>query len=403
MYLASLILLAGLTYGNYRFAQEAPGGNDFLPRWLGTRDWVTQGLSPYDPKISVEAQNIIYGRPANVQAGEDLANFAYPLPIVLFILPFSLLPYTLARALWMTVLELCLPVLILMGIRLAGWRPKPIGLGALMLFSVIWYPGFRAVILGQFAVIEAVLVTAALLAIQRRMDSAAGVLLALSLAKPQLVVLLIPFVLLWAWSRGRTSLIVWTVGASVLLVAFFMLLMPDWPLQWIRQVIAYPSYTVAGSPISLLADTMPATDPYLSLILTGLALLYMLWEWVLAWGKFDPWFQWAAAMTLVVTQLVSFRTASTNYLVFTMAILLVFSVWTQRWKRTGVAATVVACLAMVAAPWALFLMTVQGNQESSWMLVPLPFFVLFGLWWVRWWVTRSNVLQIGDYDTPRYL
>jgi hypothetical protein len=391
-------MLVALTYGNIVFAERAPGGNDFLPRWLGTRQWVTQGINPYDPSVAQQAQQMIYGRPADPTAGEDLALFAYPLPITLFVVPFSLFPFVVARALWMTLLEVSLLVLMLLSIQLTKWRPGSLLLGVLMLFSITWYHGFRDVVLGQFSAVDAVLIAGGLLAIQRGSDAMAGILFAFSLCKPQLIVLLIPFVLLWALTRRRMALFGWIIGASVVLFGGFMVLSPSWPILWLRQVITYPTYTatVSASPISLLAGLFPAGSGWITAIVSSLFGFYLLWEWVLSSGKHDSWFQWTAAMTLVVTQLVSPRTASTNFLVFMPGIMLIFDVCLRRWHRAGTYAVAIIGLALAAAPWLLFLNTVQGNQESLLMLVPLPLLMFVGLWWVRWWATRAPVLGIGD-------
>ena len=118
-------LLVGLTYANLRFAQQAPGGNDFLARWTGAHYWLVEGVNPYDEQVSLAAQRMIYGRPANAAAGEDVAHFVYPLPAMLFFAPFGLLPYTTARAMWMTLLEIGLPILAVIGIRLGRWKPGP--------------------------------------------------------------------------------------------------------------------------------------------------------------------------------------------------------------------------------------------------------------------------------------
>ena len=105
------VLLAGLSYANYQFSLQAPGGNDFLPRYLGARAFLLEGKSPYDSSVSEEAQRSIYGRLANPEAGEDIAHFVYPMPVLLFVGPLAWLPYPLARALWMTLLQVSLPVL----------------------------------------------------------------------------------------------------------------------------------------------------------------------------------------------------------------------------------------------------------------------------------------------------
>ena len=82
-------VVAGLYWANYRFAQQNPGGNDFLARWTGAHLWVMEGTSPYDPQVSLASQQAIYGRPADVSKGEDIAHFVYPLHSMLFFAPFG--------------------------------------------------------------------------------------------------------------------------------------------------------------------------------------------------------------------------------------------------------------------------------------------------------------------------
>ncbi len=387
-------LVVALGYANYRFVLQAPGGNDFLPRWLGARVWVVEGGNPYDREVSVAAQTMIYGRPANLEAGEDLAHFVYPLPAMLFFVPFGLFSFPVARAMWMTLLELALPALAMLGILIARWRPRPLLLTLLVLFSVLWYHGLRSVVVGQFAVIEALLMIGALLAIQRDQDAWAGVLLGLSIAKPQMPFLLIPFVLLWAVSRRRWLLILSSLATFAILMGGSLAIMPDWPMRWLRQVFEYPRYTELGSPISILGGVLPGLEPWFTRALTALMLLYMFWEWRLAWEKEDAWFQWTAAVTIVITNWVAFRTATTNYVVMLPALYLVFAVWSRRWGKAGDLAVVVALVVLGLGLWWLFLTTVRGNTESPWMYIPLPAVALAGLWWVRWYVVRSDRLPI---------
>ncbi len=389
-----LVALVALGFANYRFADEAPGGNDFLPRWVGTHAWLEDGTSPYSRSVTLEAQRMIYGRPADPSEGEDVAQFVYPLPAIVFFIPFGLMPYTLARAVWMTLLEVCLPMLALLGLGIAKWRPKPWLMSVLVLLSILWYHGLRAVIVGQFAVIEAVLIAGAFLAVQRERDALGGILLALSLAKPQMSFLIIPYVLLWAYSRRRWAIIISTFAFLALWIGASLLIIPDWPLQWLRQILEYPAYTDIGSPVSILAGLVPPVSDWLNRIFSGALILYMFWEWYLARDQSDNWFQWTAAMTLVVTNLVAFRTATTNYVVLLPAWLLIFSVWEQRWDRRGIVASALTSLALVVGPWVLFLTTVQTRTESAVMYLPLPLLTLVGLWWIRWWKLRAPEISL---------
>lgn len=383
--------LVALTSANYRFALIAPGGNDFLARWVGARAWVVEGRNPYDPSVSRTAQLMIYGRPADPARGEDVAHFVYPLPAMIFFAPFAPLPYPLARAIWMTLLEIALPALALLGMRLARWRPGPWTLAAAMLFSVLGYHGFRAVVVGQFAVIEALLMIGALACIQARRDLAAGALLALTVAKPQMAFLLVPFVIFWAARARRAWLLASTAGFTTLLLAASLAVMPEWPLLWLRQVVDYPQYTSLGSPVSIAVEVLGRGPTWLTLALSGLLLIYMVWEWFLAGTGSDRRFQWAAQLTLVITNLIALRTATTNYVVLLPSLCLIFGIAAERLGRRSAPFVIAALSALGLGLWALFLLTVEGNVESAWMYLPLPLLTLAGLWWVRWWARRGTI------------
>lgn len=391
-----ILLLAILTGANYRFALASPGGNDFLGRWNAAQYWLVRGVNPYDTQVSQATQRLFYGRLADTKHGEETGDFIYPLPAMLFFGPFGLLPYTLARALWMTLLELCLPSLVLMGIRLARWRTSGPMLAALMLFSALWYHGLRAVVVGQFAVIEAVLITAALLAIQRKHDVVAGILLALSLSKPQMIVFLLPFVLLWALYARRWALVGSVVLSSIALIGVSLALIPNWPVLWLRQLISYPGYAYLGPPVEILSQLLPRGARWANLVASGVLLLGMGWEWVRAFGHGERTFLWTAQASLVVTNLIAFRTATTNYVVLLPALILILSVWHSRWGRKGAIAIYICLLAFLVGLWGLFLATVVGNTESPAMYIPLPFLVLLGLLWVRWWATREVRFHFAD-------
>ena len=392
-----IVFLFGLCVANYNFVSQSPGGNDFLARWTGAHYWLVEGISPYDEEVSLAAQMMIYGRAADPSKGEDIAHFVYPLPAMLFFGPFGLLPFAMARAVWMTILEICLVVLGLVGLRLARWSPDRYIKGFVILFSILWYHGARSVIIGQFAVIEAVLIAIALLAIQSELDEVAGIVLALTIAKPQMSFLIIPFVLVWAIRARRLKIVGWFLGVTTILIGGSLIALPSWPLGWLSQLLSYPGYTDLGSPISILANLLPRGGSSANLIITGLLSLYLLWEWIMAAGKEDSWFQWAAALTIVITNLIAFRTATTNFVGMLPALLIIFKTWEDRWGKGGVIASLLTLLGLSIGLWFLFLGTVQGNVESAVMYLPLPILTLVGLLWSRWWVISAARLPIrGD-------
>ncbi len=381
--IAVLVAISTLTWVNYRFSVIYPGGKDFLARWMGARMWLTEGISPYDERVSLATQQEILGHPANPAQGEDKDHFVYPLTAMVFFGPFGLLEYIPARALWMTLLELSLAASAIISVRLVKWSPSlPVTI-ALVLFSVIWYHGLRTVIIGQFAGINALLIAGALLAIRQEKDILGGSLFALATAKPQMVLLIIPFVLLWALSRKRWGLIKGFLGSFLILLVATLILMPDWPWQMLRQVQDYPSYTYIGSPLSLIAQAVPALTRPLDFFLHLGAGIYLLVEWGLAWGKNEQWFLWTAFMTLVVTNLLAiFGLATTNYVMLLPVVFVIFKISLDRWGTKGRWFVGILLLFFSIGLWVLFAQIAEGNIKHD-LYLPVPLFCLLGLWWMR--------------------
>lgn len=389
-----LAALAGLVYANFLFSQQVPGGNNFLNRWVGARYWLVEGINPYDERVSLETQRMIYGRPSDINASEDSGDFLYPLPVMIFLAPFGLFNYPMARALWMTVSQLGLPLLAIICVRITRWRPGRLWHLGIILFALFWYPALRSVIIGQFTIIESLLIAGGLLAIREGEDRLAGILFGLSIAKPQMPVLILPFVLLWAFWQRRWQLLGWTLGSIAVLVGGFMLLLPEWPVLWLRQIISYPIYTEAGSPAEILAQLIPGASRSVELGITIVLLLYLLWEWFVSFDKSKDWFTWTACMTLVITNLIAFRTATANYVVMLPALMLALSSIQDRWGISGLFLVGITLAVILVGGWGLFILTVEGNMESQIMYLPLPIFTFFLLLWTRWWTTKSTRMPV---------
>ena len=208
-----------------------------------------QGISPYDEEVSRDTQLKIYGHVADPSIGEDKSHFVYPLPSMIFFGPFGLLDYPLARALWMTLVELSMFCLAIVAIRLAEWKMPWWKTGILILFSLLWYHSLRTIILGQFAAINALLIALGLLLVKSKQDFVAGLVLSLSIAKPQMSFLILPYVLFWALSVKRWELWWGIFSGLVIQFGITLALMPDWPAQMLRQVLDYPLHKYGFSII----------------------------------------------------------------------------------------------------------------------------------------------------------
>jgi hypothetical protein len=386
------IALVFLTWANYRYSVQNPGGSDFLPRWVGTRLFLMEGQSPYSDETTQEIQNLFYGRPAH--SGEDQVLFVYPFYSIFLFSPFALLEnYDFARAIWMTVLEVSVILLVVVGLSLNRWRLSPFMLGLLMLFAALWYYTVRALINANVSLLIALVVALAFLAIRRERDGLAGLLLALTTIKPQMVILLILLVLLWSVSNRRYILFWSILGNLALLTAVTSLLIPNWIWQNLVQLFAYPEYTLPTTPGEIFAVWMPGVGMRLGYALTVIMIATLVFEWRQAWGKDFRWLLWTSGLTLAATQLVGIPTATENYMIMFPALLMVFAAWDEQWRSWGRALIFFSYLLLFFGLWWLFLTTLERGEQPIQGLVmffPLPVFLLIGLYWVRWWVLRPE-------------
>jgi hypothetical protein len=396
--LLCVLVLGGLTYVNYRFAVENPGGNDFLSRWMGTRMLLTRGWSPYSNETTREIHIMVYGRAA--KPDEDQVLFVYPLYSIILMFPYALIAdYPLARALWMTTLEVSLVIITLLGISLSRWQIPRWMMVLLAIFSVSWYHGLRPIINGNPSILVALSITLAFFAIYKQMDALAGFLLALTTIKPQMIVLVLLLVMIWCISHRRWTILWSFLGSLVILVVATSLIIPDWVIQNLRQILSYPDYTLAGTPGAIFRMWLPGVGRQLGWGLTIFLSLVMIWEWRAAIGKEYRWFLWTAYLTLVITNLIGIRTATANFVVMFPALIMIFAFWEKRWGRIGRLMVISSVVVLFIGLWWLFLRTlIQGDQpiQHSIMFFPYPLFVLLGLYWIRWWAVRPRRMFIDQ-------
>jgi hypothetical protein len=390
--IAILIAFGGLTWANYRFAENNPGGTDFLVHWVGTRSFIYSGQSPYSEETAEEIQAMVYGR--KTLEGEHELRVVYPFYSEIFFAPFAMVGnYTLARALWMSVLEIAILAIGITSTRLAGWRMKFWLIPIYLVFSLVWYHGLRALINGNAVVIVTLLIIGALMAIKKDQDILAGLLLAISTIKPHLVVLLILFIIVWAFSHRRWPLIGWTFAWIAVLVLVGVTFMPDWVMQNVWEILRFPDYNPALSIGAAFETWWPGVGTQLKWGLTIFLVLLLLFEWVRCWGKDFNFFLWTASLTLGLSQWVGIATDPGNFIILFFPMVLIFSVFRERWRVVGDWIVLGIMVVLSVGLWWLFLTTVTYGyqpQQHSVMFIPMPFFVLIGLYWVRWWVIRPT-------------
>jgi hypothetical protein len=241
-----------------------------------------------------------------------------------------------------------------------------------MIWAFLFYPDARALLLGQFAVFVFAMVALGLWALDQQLDILAGCCLALSTVKPQVVFLLVILLLWWAALDRRWRFVCGFLGTMGLLLGASWLAEPAWLTGFVRQVAKYPSYTAIGSPIWILSNiTFPVLETWGEWSLSLAALGYLLVAWRAALRKRTKGARdWAVGLCLIITSLVALRTATTNYVVLLLPLILTFRAL-QR-KRWGPWLIVLIEVVLLGGLWVLFLTTVVDKFEHPAVYLPLP-------------------------------
>ena len=398
--LLALAILGGLVWANTIYVRAHPVEKDFLVPWLGARTFLQYGDSPYGDPATQRAQIVYYGRLA--AAGQDPLVLWLPFPLELFYLPFALIKdYTLARAVWMTCLEIALAALAFLSLRLTGWKPARTLLPVVLLFPLLWVYGALSLVSGGGIGFIVLALVGFLLALRNERDELAGGLLILLVCAPRITGVFLLFMLWWIIYQRRWRIIWGFLMGLALLLALSFLLLPDWFMPFLSGMISHASYHPGISSMSLFAAWSPVVGPRLGWVLIGGLLLMLFIEWGAAFrNDFRP-FLWAVGLTLAATPLLGIPMAPADFVVLFIPLMLFLSILAERWSRPGrwgVAGIVL--IATLAGLWLLPLALVAANAHAALadvLILLLPVLLLFGLYWMRWWFIR---LAPTGLETP---
>ncbi len=212
----------------------------------------------------------------HVVATVPAPGYVYPLWGLIAVLPLAWLPLPVAAGIWLMVNLACLALALLELARAAGLPARSYWIPGLFLLTCLSIPGLFVLIQGQVSLLLLVCVASGLRAARDERGTRAGVLVALSLLKPQLTWLPVVVVLAVAWRRGVGRAALTAAGATVGgLVAVSFALRPGWLAGWAAALGQDAAQGGAGaSALRANMGTVPALAAHLpgawaSLVLGG--------------------------------------------------------------------------------------------------------------------------------------
>ena len=395
--LLSVAVLGGILWASHQIVAQDAGGGRFWIEWIAVRARVVDGISPYSPTVDSRIRSQVPDL-FNWAPGPD-PTFTSPVIAALVILPFTLIPNAdLAHTSWLVIQFAVIILTILAGMRLSNWKPAwwffVIILPLILLSfhtSVGWYEG-------SINIWVTGLVAAVMLAIRGKRYELAGVLLAFTMIQPQVVILWVLFVVVWAGAQRKWTLIFWFFSFFLLLGGLAAFMVPDWPLQYLRILWNLSEYLPPGTPGSAFQQWWPGLGRQIGWVLTGILGLILLIEWWLARRSNFRWFLWTACLTLAISPWIGIPITPDAHLLLNVPMIIVLAMIEDRWHRNGKWVVLASVGLVFAWEWTLVLTSLQGGEPAMRMglMFPAPLLLLLGLFWVRWWTIRPKRLLMDE-------
>ncbi len=363
-----------------------PYFSDLYPRWIGARELLLHGRDPYGPDVTAIIQRGKYGRsldPANPAEPKDQARFAYPLFIVFLLAPTVIFPFPVVELVYRIFIVIGSAISVVLWLRHFGVQTdRPLILTGITLMLGSW-PVVTGLFWSQPTMMVAILLAAAAGCIGAGRFWLAGMVLGLSMIKPQLTLPVVAWWLLWSsgnWQHRKPLAIAYGITVACLLIGSEFLL-PGWLWRWWEGTQAYVEYMQARLPLIpfLFGEHLGA----ILWIMIAVALLFFCWRFRQASVDSDPYRLALACMssgTLVLTPTPAWYLP--DQILIVPAVIAGF-LWRKVFSRlNGVRQMAVGlCVCILMAPWAVAVLysflTLVYPVSTSTVLAAFAFAVVF--------------------------
>ncbi len=403
--LAGLIILIVVYFANLKLAGLQGIGQDFFSQWTNTRTFLTTGFSPYTQEalFQVEQEAVL----SDLSFTGKFRINAEPLYGLLITLPFVMIPsFQYAFAAWLVVNEALLLFIFWLLYRLSSWK----GGRALFVFTCLTVLGWKSLLVILFSGSSTILILftmiGVLYALKHGMNELAGVLLAITTVKLEILWLPILFLLIFCSAKQNRKTLLWFFVSLVLVSVSLLLLDPGWVqdylIAFLTQLLNYPHNLFKATSIAQLfnesyfsyfsqaLETIFLTfgvrlGNVFTLIIIGL----MIFEWSSMRKRDDKGILWLFCLTVLFSAWIGVNNKTESFAFFVPIIFLFISLLNDRWKGNGKLLYWIMPVVLLALNWLSF-STDAPVLIMQFGLYPIIFSVL--LYWIRWWALSKNFL-----------
>jgi hypothetical protein len=305
----------------------------------------------------------------------------YPPWTLVLGLPFACLPISFALASWALASECAAIGFVAITLRALNWELRSLQVALLPLLALVFRPSLAAILHGQYVFITLLLVGLTIFGLRTRRDILAGFCLAVTVIKPQLVFLLIPALLAWAFAQRRWKALVAFLLTALGLVALSQALLPSWACDWLSLIYQDQLLSrtfMVPSVWGLAYHVVPACWVPLASVasLTMLAVL----AWVL-WRcrHTEAYLPFMVSATIIVAQIITPKAWNYDHAMLLLPFLYCLYYVAQREKLGALAARWwLAILVgwLLVLPYLLSLWAMAHHSEVPYALLPITIGIL---------------------------
>lgn len=307
MLILGAILLAVAMWHYILVIWLAPGKlhfSDFYPSWYATRELFLHHRDPYGLDVARDVQTWIYGRPNDPASGRSIHDhqFVYPAYVCFLLWPAGHFSFDAAQNALLLVLATATAASVWLWLRALNWRTSGSTAAIILVLMLGSLPAAQGLYVRQLGLLAAAFLAATAAALSADKLRLAGVLLALATIKPQLTLLAVVWLLIWAagnWRR-RKPLVASFLLSAVVLAGGTAVALPCWPREFLQAVQAYPEYNDGRSVLQLLLGRSAGQVCGVLAILAVVALAWRLRRSGAGAASFMLMFSLVLSSTLVV-------------------------------------------------------------------------------------------------------
>jgi hypothetical protein len=397
--IVGLILIAIVGFGllSTTIMQRISFTDQFAIPWASGRAWLLEGTNPYDQSVVQLAEEAVAESDysAELPSAEVLLQ---PLINLFFYLPFSLIPFEISRAIWVTLSALLTGVSVFMALKLSALKVSLIEGLILLILGTFWLPGAFSILSGALTPVVIMLILLSVKMIMNGQETAAGFLLALTFGSMLMTGIILLFLIIWAISVKRWTLIKAYFAGLLFILIISWLLLPSWPLDWLNNIINYTQdFDWVRTPLIALAALLPGIYDFLTISLHALLGIFLLIELITVVRKTGQKFLWKLFTIFIIAFLFHVQVTFAHLLLLLPGAYFVFRFWTERWRVYGRLLSWGVILLMTIGSWLLVLPEISFTERVNLpvLIIILPITIFVSMLWIRWWAFQIPRLDPG--------